>query len=75
VGWQVTDVGSAPISDFVVQTSRFAKRGYRTLNDGEAPHTWVELRKPRRGSLYLRVIAVNSVGESAPSAPKRVIRR
>lgn len=75
VGWQVTDIGSAPIRDFVVQTSRFAKRGYRTLNDGEASHNWVELRKPRRGSLYLRVIAVNSVGESPPSAPKRVIRR
>jgi hypothetical protein len=75
VGWQMTDVGTAPISDFVVQISRFASRGYRTIDDGQTTEAWVKLRKPRNGSLYLRVIAINSVGESPPSAPKRVIRR
>jgi hypothetical protein len=75
VGWSLTDAGSAPISDFVIQTSRFASRGYRIVNDGESANAWVQLRKPRRGSLYLRVSAVNDVGESPVSVAKRVVRR
>jgi hypothetical protein len=75
VGWSMTDVGSAPVVDFVIQTSRFASRGFRTIDDGVTTNTWVHIRKPKRGSLYLRVRAVNAVGESPVSAAKRVIRR
>ena len=75
VGWAMSDVGTAPVLDFVIQTSRFASRGFRTINDGESANTWVHIRKPRKGPLYLRVRAVNEVGESPVSAAKRVIRR
>jgi titin len=75
VGWSLDDEGGAPVIDYIVHTSRYPQRGFTVLPDATSATPQIELRKPRRGSLYLRVIAVNSAGESSPSVAKRVIRR
>ena len=74
VGWRVNDSGGAPVTDFIVHTSRYKNRGFTVWPDGTSTTNRVELRKPRRGSLYVRVIAVTNAGESAPSQVKRVAR-
>jgi titin len=74
VGWRVNDSGDAPVTDFIVHTSRYKNRGFTVWPDGTSTTNRVQLRKPRRGSLYVRVIAVTDVGESAPSQVKRVAR-
>jgi hypothetical protein len=74
VGWRIDDSGGAPVNDFVVHTSRYKNRGFTVWPDGTSTIQRIELRKPRRGALYVRVIAVNSGGESAPSQVKRVAR-
>ncbi len=74
VGWRIDDSGGVPVNDFVVHTSRYKNRGFTVWPDGTSTIQRIELRKPRRGALYVRVIAVNSGGESAPSQVKRVAR-
>jgi hypothetical protein len=74
VGWRIDDSGGAPVDDFVVHTSRYKNRGFTVLPDATSTIQRIVLRKPRRGALYVRVIAVNSGGESAPSQVKRVAR-
>ena len=74
VGWRIDDSGGAPLVDFIVHTSRYKNRGFTIWPDGTSATQRVELRKPRRGSLFVRVIAVNSGGESAPSQVKKVAR-
>lgn len=74
VGWAVPSDAASTISDYRVQISRFKTRGFTTAREVDAQTPWVTLTKPRRGSLYLRVIAINSVGESAPSIPKRLVK-
>jgi hypothetical protein len=75
VGWSIDDPRGAPVIDYIVHASRFKDRGFAVWPDGTSANPQIELRKPRRGNLYVRVIAVNSVGESPPSVAKRVIRR
>ena len=74
VGWRIDDSTGAPVDDFVVHTSRYKNRGFTVLPDATSTIQRIVLRKPRRGALYVRVIAVNSGGESAPSQVKRVAR-
>jgi hypothetical protein len=74
VGWRVDESGGSPVIDYVVHTSRYKNRGFAVWPDGTSSTQRVELRKPRRGALYVRVIAVTSAGESAPSQVKRVAR-
>jgi hypothetical protein len=75
VRWSIEDSGGAPVIDYIVHTSPNKKRGFAVWPDATSAIPQIELRKPRRGNLYIRVIAVNSVGESLPSAAKGVIRR
>jgi len=74
VGWRIDDSAGAPVDDFVVHTSRYKNRGFTVWPDATSTIQRIELRKPRRGALYVRVIAVNSGGESEPSQVKRVAR-
>jgi hypothetical protein len=74
VGWAVHDSGGAPVLDYVVHTSRFKNKGFTISPDATSSIPRTELRKPRRGALYVRVIAVTSAGESVPSPAKRVVR-
>lgn len=75
VGWSIGDSRGVPVIDYIVHTSRYENRGFIIWPDTSSATPQIELRKPRRGNLYLRVIAVNSAGESPPSAAKRVFRR
>lgn len=75
VGWSIGDSRGVPVLDYIVHTSRYENRGFIIWPDTSSATPQIELRKPRRGNLYLRVIAVNSAGESPPSAAKRVFRR
>jgi hypothetical protein len=74
VGWAVHDSGGAPVLDYVVHTSRYKNKGFTISPDATSATPRAELRKPRRGALYVRVIAVTSAGESVPSPAKRVVR-
>ena len=74
VGWRIEDSGGLPVIDFIVHVSRYKNREFTVWPDATSANPSVELRKPRRGALYVRVIAVSSGGESAPSQVKRVAR-
>jgi hypothetical protein len=74
VGWRVGDSGGAPVVDFIVYTSRYQNRGFTVWPDFSSATPRVELRKPRRGGLYVRVITVTSRGESVPSQATWVAR-
>ena len=74
VGWRIGDSTGAPVTDFIVHTSQFKNRGFTVWPDPTSATPRVELRKPRRGALYVRVITVTSMGESATSQVKRVAR-
>lgn len=74
VGWTDSPDVSTTISDYRVQVSRFKARRYTTAREVTSETPWVTLAKPRHGSLYIRVIAINRVGESAPSRPKRLVK-
>jgi hypothetical protein len=74
VGWTIRDSGGAPVLDYIVYTSPYKNRGFTTIPDATSAIPRIEMRKPRRGALYVRVIAVTSVGESNPSPAKRVVR-
>jgi titin len=73
VGWRVVDSGGTPVIDFIVHVSRYKNRDFTVWSDATSATPRVELRKPRRGSLYVRVIAVTRGGESAPTHPIRVV--
>jgi hypothetical protein len=73
VGWRVADSGGAPVIDFIVHVSRYKNRDFTVWSDATSATPRVELRKPRRGSLFIRVIAVTRGGESAPTHPIRVV--
>jgi len=74
VGWRIEDSVGLPVIDFIVHVSRYKNREFTVWPDAITANPRVELPKPRRGALYVRVIAVNSGGESAPSPVKRVAR-
>jgi hypothetical protein len=74
VGWSIGDSRGAPVIDYIVETSRYKNREFTVWPDTTSATTQIEMRKPRRGNLYVRVIAVNSAGESPPTAAIRVIR-
>jgi hypothetical protein len=74
LGWRVEDSGGVPVIDFIVQTSRHKNRGFTVWPDFSSATPRVELRKPRRGGLYVRVITVTARGESAPSQATWVAR-
>jgi hypothetical protein len=74
VGWSIRDPRGAPIIDYIVQTSRYKNREFTVWPDTTSTIAQIEMRKPRRGNLYVRVIAVNSAGESPPSEALRVLR-
>lgn len=74
VGWNIQDSGGAPVLDFIVHTSRYRNKGFTISPDSTSSIPRVEVRKPRRGSLYVRVVTVTSVGESLPSPAKRIVR-
>ena len=74
VGWRVGDSGGAPVVDFIVHTSRYQNRGFTVWPDFSSATPRVELRKPRRGGLYVRVITVTSRGESVPSQATWIAR-
>ena len=67
VGWRVGDSGGAPVIDFIVHTSKYKDRGFTVWPDSRSATPRVELRKPSRSGLYVRVITVTVRGESAPS--------
>jgi hypothetical protein len=74
VGWSIGDSRGAPVIDYIVETSRYKNREFTVWPDITSAITQIEMRKPRRGNLYVRVIAVNSAGESPPSAAIRALR-
>jgi hypothetical protein len=74
VGWRVGDSGGAPVIDFIVHTSRHKNRGFTVWPDSSSATPRVELRKPGRGGVYVRVITVTVRGESAPSQATWVAR-
>jgi len=74
LGWRVGDSGGAPVIDFIVHTSRHKNRGFTVWPDSNSATPRVELRKPRRGGVYVRVITVTVRGESAPSQATWVAR-
>ncbi len=74
VGWSIRDPRGAPIIDYIVQTSRYKNREFTVWPDTTSTIAQIEMRKPRRGNLYVRVIAINSAGESPPSEAVRVLR-
>jgi hypothetical protein len=74
VGWSIGDSRGAPVIDYIVETSRYKNREFTVWPDITSSITQIEMRKPRRGNLYVRVIAVNSAGESPPSAAIRALR-
>ena len=74
VGWSIRDPRGAPIIDYIVQVSRYKNREFTVWPDTTSTIAQIEMRKPRRGNLYVRVIAVNSAGESPPSEAIRVLR-
>jgi len=74
VGWRVGDSGGAPVIDFIVHTSRHKNRGFTVWPDSSSATPRVELRKPGRGGIYVRVITVTVRGESAPSQATWVAR-
>jgi titin len=74
LGWRVEDSGGVPVIDFIVQTSRHKNRGFTVWPDSNSAAPRVELRKPGRGGLYVRVITVTARGESAPSQATWVAR-
>ena len=67
VGWRVGDSGGAPVIDFIVHTSKYKDRRFTVWPDSRSATPRVELRKPSRSGLYVRVITVTDRGESAPS--------
>jgi len=74
LGWRVGDSGGAPVIDFIVHTSRYKNRGFIVWPDSNSATPSVELRKPGRGGIYVRVITVTVRGESAPSQATWVAR-
>ncbi|MEY4899354.1 MAG: hypothetical protein RL294_1165 [Actinomycetota bacterium] len=74
VGWRPEDSGGAPVIDFIVHVSRSKNRGFAVWPDSTSAIPTVELPKPRRGKLYVRVITVTVRGESAPSQVTLVAR-
>ena len=74
LGWRVGDSGGAPVVDFIVHTSRYQNRGFTVWPDSTSATPRVELRKPGRGGIYVRVITVTGGGESAPSQVTWVAR-
>ncbi|MEN9910832.1 MAG: hypothetical protein RLZZ441_400, partial [Actinomycetota bacterium] len=74
VGWRPGDSDGAPVIDFIVHVSRNKNRGFTVWPDSTSAIPRVELPKPRRGKLYVRVITVTVRGESAPS-PVTLIAR
>jgi hypothetical protein len=74
VEWRIENSVEAPVIDFIVHVSRHKNRGFTVWPDALSANPRVELQKPRRGALYIRVIAVTSWGESVPSEVKRVAR-
>jgi hypothetical protein len=74
VEWRIENSVEAPVIDFIVHVSRHKNRGFTVWPDAISANPRVELQKPRRGALYIRVIAVTSWGESVPSEVKRVAR-
>jgi hypothetical protein len=67
VGWRPGDSSGAPVIDFIVHVSRNKNRGFTVWRDSRSASPTVELPKPRRGKLYVRVITVTVLGESVPS--------
>ncbi len=67
VGWRPGDSSGAPVIDFIVHVSRYKNRGFTVWRDSRSASPTVELPKPRRGKLYVRVITVTVLGESVPS--------
>jgi hypothetical protein len=74
VGWRPADSGGAAAIDFIVHVSRNKNRGFAVWPDSTSATPTVELPKPRRGKLYVRVITVTVLGESAPSQVTLVAR-
>ncbi len=74
LGWQIGDSGGSPVLDFIVHTSKYQNKGFRVWPDSTSPAPRVEIRKPRRGGVYVRVIAVTARGESAPSETTLIAR-
>ena len=74
LGWRVGDSGGAPVIDFIVHKSRYKNRGFTVWPDSISAAPRLELQKPGRGGLYVRVIAVTAQGESAPSQVTLVAR-
>lgn len=73
--WTMSDPGTSPVLDFHVQTSRFKTRGFTTVADDVSDVARASVRITKRGTVYVRIVAVNEAGPSAASPPKRVIRR
>ncbi|MBJ7433041.1 MAG: fibronectin type III domain-containing protein [Microbacteriaceae bacterium] len=74
VGWRPGDSNGAPVIDFIVHVSQNKNRGFAVWPDSTSATPTVELPKPRRGKLYVRVITVTVLGESAPSQVTLVAR-
>lgn len=73
--WAMVDPGTSPVVDFQILTSRFKTRGFRLVLDEVSTEMRTSVRVPKRGTLFVRVVALNETGASVASASKRVIRR
>ena len=72
IGWATPALTDPPVITYVVQTSRRKSSGFVVACDVDASTPWVELPRSRQGSLFVRIVAVNAVGQSDPSPAKKV---
>jgi hypothetical protein len=72
IGWATPALTDPPVITYVVQTSRRKSSGFVVAREVDASTPWAELPRSRQGSLFVRIVAVNAVGQSDPSPVKKV---
>lgn len=66
LSWVAPNDGGSPITDYRIMTRPLNGSRYVTVKDGVSPLSTVSLKRPKDGrGTYIRVVAVNAVGESA----------
>ncbi len=75
VAWAEPDNGGSVIRDYVIERSAKPFGRFVRVTDPLSSSPIAEIPRPKRGPLFMRVIAVNAVGVSLPSAAVRILAR
>lgn len=75
VGWAAPFDGGSPIVDYRIESGPKPRGRFTVTDDGIGTSPVAEIRKPKRPPLFVRIIAINAVGESIPSVATRVLGR